>query len=361
MSGTVSKKNHRSTAPRSAWRKDQKKVDAKKQISVGLLALGLILGLIILSRLISFVGGFGQPYHPDSPGEVKQSVWDGSSELNLAIKADTVYLLSFDPEEKIITAAKIPETTYLNLPMGYGRWPVRSIYSLGQAESPAMGAKLLQESLTYSLGIPVDGYLILADKYSKDPFDKTLEAIRQNPITAIQIFNDSKTNLSFVEIMKLIFEVRSVRFDKTHVVDLGQSSITEWLLLPDGTRALQMDQAKLDLFIQKNFADNQLVKEGLTIGVFNSTDHPGLAERAARLIGNMGGRVIMTSNISDHLQNSVVLGKRSYTYSRLSRIFSGCDNSKSSLECAKITSNDFQRVDIALVLGEDYYLRFNGR
>ena len=91
---------------------------------------------------------------------------------------------------------------------------------------------------------------------------------------------------------------------------MEKSDITKWLLLPDGSRVTALDQAKLGQFETNRFEDNSVRDEALSVGIYNATDYPGLAEKVARIITNMGGRVIFTLNSPEKKDKSTILGKK---------------------------------------------------
>lgn len=330
-----------------------------KRIRWALLALGLLLILIALGKLISFVGSLNDPYNPDGKVISKGYTWDGKSTINVIVKSDKLHLLSFSPENQSLTILQIPDETYLNLPYEYGKWPARSIYELGQAEKEPAGADLLKSSAQFAFGVPVDGYVILQGKMAEKPLSEVIDNLRTNLLGGLSLVGNSKTDLNLGEYLSLLWSIKKVRFDKINKIDLSQSQITKWLLLPDGSRVLDIDQYKLDQFMQKNFEDGKLAGEGLTVAIFNSTDYPGLAEKASRIVINMGGRVILINNFQTQLTGSVVLGKDSYTKLRLAEVFAPYCRGKEDKRCElQIEEKVFERADINIVLGKDFSEKF---
>ena len=130
---------------------------------------------------------------------------------------------------------------------------------------------------------------------------------------------------------------------------------------------MELDGLRLDQFIQSRFEDSKLKDEGLGIGILNATDHPGLAEKAARVVTNIGGRVILTGNLEERQHNSFVLGKDGYTQTRLSQVFApACIQTSWPLGLFRSggcflqsDSFNFSRAEVTIVLGEDYFLRYN--
>lgn len=350
------------------WRKYQKSKQSRHTLTLGILILVVLATLILTGKLLNFVRSLN---NPDSKSTFfdKAYHWDGASTINLVAKSDNIYILSFNPLEKSVTIVQIPDETYLDLPLGFGRWPTRSIYNLGQGENPPIGAALLEGTITSVFGIPVDGYLI-SPQTAKISFEEVIGNLRKNPLAGFSFVRKYKTNLDALEMTKLWWGIRGVRSDKIKVLDLGQSQITDWILLSDGSRALGINQLKLDQYIQDQLKDSKVDGEGLSIGIFNATNYPGLAEKAGRIVTNMGGRVTFTTNMKVHLDKSLVLGNNSYTVNRLAQIFAPqCQSPKGlagifkkSSTCVLNNSNvDFTRANINIILGEDYFIRYNNR
>lgn len=337
----------KSSMPKSArkWKKHQRQTRTGRNIKLGLVVLGLLLGFIIASKLVDLVGSLTRPYSADSSvGSRKHKNWDGKGRINLVISSPQVYLVSFAATEKDLLLLKIPEDLYINLPFSFGSWPVGSIYKLGQAEKTPIGAPLLEATFSLSFGIPIDGYIITSQKITKDSLVGS---------AGLNLLGQSRTNLSILEYLNLWWGIRNLRFDHIEQIDAASANFTKKTVLADGSFAKALDQTKVDLFIQSKFADAQIKDEGLSVAVYNATDHPGLADRAARLITNMGGRVILAANLNKHLDQSIVQGKNSYTKTRLADIFTSTD---SQLEKFQLETTG---ADINVILGEDYFLRYN--
>lgn len=318
----------------------------RSQIALGFSALFFLIALILMGKLFGFLGNINQPYSRDSQ---KISTWDGSSPLNLVVKIDGVYLLSYQPSGKSLTVTKFPGEIYIDTPYNFGKWPIRSIYELGQAEKLPMGAKLLKDSIGSVFNVMVDGYIIINDKSTN--FPNLIERERGSLLPGIDILSKTQTDLNLPEYLRVWLAIKGVRTDKIKTIDLEKSDLTKWLLLPDGSRVMALDQIKLDQFEEGRFENANIKDEGLSIGIFNATDYPGLAEKAAKIITNMGGRVIFTSNAPDRAEGSTILAKKSYTTNYLSKM----------MRLSNVSDNnslDTYKSDITIILGEDSFLRY---
>lgn len=341
----------------------------KNRVALGIAALIFLIVLILLGKLFGFLGSINEPYSKDSQ---KTSSWNGESPLNLVVKADAVYLLSYQPKLKNLTILKFPDEIYLDLPYDFGRWSVRSIYDLGQAETPPMGARLLNDSIENTFDLISDGYIIL-DKNLLD-FSGLIDKERANIVPGVDLLSNTKTNLNLAEYLKVWWLIKSVRSDKIKIIDLEKSDLTQWLLLSDGSRVVTLDPIKVNQFEEGRFEDANIKDEALSIGVFNATNHSGLAEKAAKIITNSGGRVIFTSNYPEIATKSSILAKRNYTSDYLSEVLRlACQPPKNSSIWQKIplfglnkpevcssgeSDPDLSRADIIIILGEDSFLQY---
>lgn len=338
---------------KSGWKAAQSHNKNKQKTKLAFLVLGLIISLFFITKFIQVFKFFVQP--PSSI--IKDYVWDGSTNINLVFKSDQVSVLSFNPEQNSIQIVKIPEETYINVPGGYGNWPLRSVYGLGQSEKTPKGPMLLIASLGSFLGMPFDGYL--ESNTSPEELIKSLK----NPLNLPGVWSSYKSSLSPMEFIRLTLALKGVRFDKVKTYDLGKLDLLTESTLPDGIKVFIADNIKIDAFSQK-FSEDKIGEERISVAVFNGTKTPGLAQKAARLVTNLGGHAIISANADvDFKQARIVVNeeksqvKDSYTYKRLTQVF-GSDCS-STPKCGKIPSEVLEsRAQINIILGSDFASKY---
>lgn len=355
------------TAPKKDWSKTRLKssknsfwstassVKVKKQTKLALLALAFIVFLLVFGKVVQFAHNISQPLSLEG-SQQKRVSWDGQSSLNMVVNSGSVSLLNFDPVNKKVTIIHLPNQTYLKVSDKFGFWKAGSVYGLGQSDKIPQGNILLVKSAASFFGLPVDGFLQLPG--ANEP-EQLVEGVRQNPLKMFLVIPKLKTNLTPIELLKLFRGLSQVRFDKVKTIDLGNNGLLESDKLADGTQVLSSDPARLDS-LSVNFADSKISAEGLTISVYNATSHPGLAQYGARMVSNIGGDIIITSNLSTDLARTVIFSKsegNSYTARRLGQIFGFSCSDK--LKCDKIMFDLLKqenfRADINVVLGEDFY------
>lgn len=269
----------------------------------------------------------------------------------MVLKTSPVSVLSYNPQDKKVTLLTIPDETYIDVPGGFGNWQVRSIYDLGKM-SKVSGGKLLEQSTSSLLGIPIDGYSSI----------NLLDEFRRNLFSGVKAIQNIQTDLTLWELIRLKFDLMGIRFDKIYKVGLTDFGVLEKQNLPDSTQVLVPDPIRVDSL--SLFLDPQIQSENLSVSIFNATDRPLLAQKAKRIITNLGGNVVATQNAPRSIQKSYVTGQKSKTLERLRQIFSpNCKDetdkfTSSEARCDKISPDDLgsvvSRAQIVVVLGEDF-------
>src|SRR5688572_17057091 len=108
----------KSAHKKSGWKTAQNRVKSQKQIRLAILVLIILAAVILVGQLVRFGISLNQPVTKYS--HQKEYIWDGDSNLNLIIRSDKIFVLSFDPGEGEVVIAEIPPETYVNVPGGFG-------------------------------------------------------------------------------------------------------------------------------------------------------------------------------------------------------------------------------------------------
>ncbi|QQG43234.1 MAG: LytR C-terminal domain-containing protein [Candidatus Daviesbacteria bacterium] len=338
------------SAHRRSWKatEQNRKLHQKTKLAIAILII-LILSLLF-GKIAIFLKSFQQPFSQEE--STKNYTWNGKSNINLIITGKTLAVLTYKKVEQEIFLIKIPPHSYLNLPQNLGSWPLSSVYDLGQSLKPPQGSYLLKTSVSNLMGIPIDGFV---GKENQTPVE-LLESLRQNPLKTLTLVPTLKTDLSLPELISLSTSLPQVRFDKVQTLDLEDLMIPAEL--PDGTLSLTGDSIKIDSLTNK-LAEASFRKEGLTIAIYNGTSTVGLAGKAARMVTNLGGNVIILSSLEENQAKSgVYLStadekklKLTETFKRLVQIF----GLRATILPEELRSS---RAQINVVLGEDFAQRF---
>lgn len=337
------------------WKNVQSKVKLRKRSKLALGILALIFGLLVISWAIRFTQGLFSPLKPpDVGGLMAESpprgyMWNGEFNINLLVRTPSISIVSYSPKQEKIVILNIPDETFLEVPFGFGKWQIRAVYELGQFSRGAGGDRLLMDTITSFLAIPIDGFLDFGALKPQRSTAEIVETIRKNPFSGFNLLTILKTDLTPLELIRLKLGMGGVRFDKVKELSLDKLNVLDKVNLSDGTLVFTADPVKLDSVLS-DLADPAVTSERKSIAVLNATDHPQLAQKWARLITNLGGNVIIVANAEERLEKTLVQGLSSSTLKRLQQIFSP-DTKKDS---PAVFPQVFSRAQINLLLGEDY-------
>lgn len=360
--------------PKTGWVNNTSKPAKSNKVMLALIVLGLIILLIIVGKIFSVITGFQKPVYASSNIQ-RNYLWDKNSKINFVVKSDKISVVSFDPNEKNVTILTLPDNLYVNAPGGMGSWKVASLYELGQSNAEKNGGNLLKQAVSNFLGVPVEGYIVFKNDLAEDSVEELLENIRDGFWNGFSMTASLNTDFTPLELLSLNSGLRSIRFDKVIAYDMEDFNVLDSETLADGTNVYTSDPVRVDSIASK-FFNTQVSEEKLPVAIFNSTDYPGLAQKAARIVSNLGGNVIISTNGSKTESKTVVyikdVEKDLATPQVLGSVFaSDCSD---SLKCDIIVCNlseetqnkqcqpDPQiiesRAQINVVLGEDFKVRF---
>lgn len=315
----------------SKWKVVQSRAKQKKRIRLALVTAAILISLFLAGAGISLVNTLTSPWHLDSQ---KNYRWDNRFNLNVAVRGKSISLINLNPSQKKVTVIILPDATYVDVPGGFGKWQIRSVYDLG-------GGSLLSRTLTSLLGVPVEGFIQL--KGSQEDY---VDWIRQSPLNFFLSLQNMESDLTPLELVQFNLRLWQVRYDKIQRINL-ESSLLEKQTLPDSTEVLTGDPTRLDA-LMSTLSETSLREEHKSVAVFNATEQPLVGAKAARLITNLGGNVIQIANSSQSLEKTLIWGEESATLQRLKQIFRCCDK----LGMAEGISS---RAEVNVAVGEDFF------
>lgn len=315
------------------WKTVQSKKRKNKKTKLALTVLGLIVLLILFSQVQSLTQTLFSPWKLSASSD-RSYFWNGEFNINLILKDKDISFVSYNPKEQKIIIIKIPDETYLDVPRGFGKWQLRAVYDLGQSQ-------LLKNTLAGFFGLPADGFV---------ETNQLRDFLQKNPFSFLSLLPSLKTDLTLWELLRLKMSLSKVRFDKISELNLLKSGVLDRASLSDGSQVFIADFVKMDSILS-DLADPNLVSEQKSVAIFNATDHPQLAQKANRLISNLGGHVIIVSNSKIRLKTTVTYGEKSATLTRLQQIF-GADG---RINPQQLEDFESSRAQINLFLGEDYF------
>lgn len=240
--------------------------------------------LVLFSLILVFLGFKGFI-------AFKKSVWQGKDNFNLVISfKENFYLLLFKPQEKNLKVLVIPENVYLEVPPQYGIYPLKNIYSLGEQEF-GDGGKLLVLTIEDFIGAPVKGWYQFEDKIEVSQ-GALLKAVLGN-----FFLKKGKTNLSLADRLKITVRLLAWRIKSQDWVNLKETSVLTEVARVDGKKILKTNDLLLDDLLVGFFEDRDLRDEGVRVAVFNASEFGELASKMARVLNNLGFKVIKAGNL----------------------------------------------------------------
>jgi len=360
------------TKKQPEWRRVQKENKFKRWfVRISFAALSLL--IVFLSyQFWNFLSFVKSPLSQAPNTSAKSYVWDGKHQLNFL-------LLQFDDLEK--TDGKIvfaslaffdPASSrlrFLIIPVDISFLAQDSYITLQNCSNPTQNIDLLLEIISENLALPIDGYLVTdqrglnvinADiRYDRaqgfeDGFSDWQQALFswRNLLHLKRLKTDLYqyvwTDFSPQEIFALLGGVRTINPQDSSFFEI-KANLTLEQNLPQIGKVVTIDTDAFDLLASKNFSEDAIQNERLTIEILNSTKISGLALETALLIKNMGGEVIEVGNQSErktetYIEVFVDKPENYYTLARFAQI----------LNCTVVNGNseDQLRAQIRIVLGD---------
>jgi hypothetical protein len=280
----------------------------------------------------------------------QKSIWSVNNNINIFVQNNSDYIYSYSPSTDVLNIIKLPENFFLPTAKGYGEYPLKNIYQLGEEENIG-GGLLLQKSLQNFFLVPIDGFFINESEKFFQFSQSEKEALSKLLLPLVKGKVD--TNFCWRDIIRLINNLRRLNISNINVISLQNTNLYREEKLADGTTAVKLEPSLIDEFVQKYFTNPKILQEGLKISVYNATNSPGLADKAGRLIKNIGGEIIISENADQQTSSSIVYCnskevQKSHTVEKMSSI----------LQIFKIELKEDITGDIGIVLGQDYLNNF---
>ena len=277
--------------------------------------------------------------------------------LNFVLASEPVLVISLSPTEKTLTVVQIPENTYVEATRGFGLYKIESIYPLGQIEGK--GGGILAETAQEFLGIPVEAYIRINSKFEirNSELDKEETVELKRKIASWMVFlrpqklikflkEDLETNFGFWDIAKIWLNLKKISTGKIKFIDLEERMVLTEFSLPDGDVGKKGDPLLIDNLLAEFFFEPEIRKEGVSVEVLNGTNHSGLGKKAARIITNLGVKVIKVADSEEKVEQCQIKGTgevlRSFALSKIKKVF----------DCQVVEDEKNEQI---LIIGSDYY------
>lgn len=319
----------------------------------------LLFGLFIVNGILK-QGKISDFFFSPINKEADKLNWDGKSSINVAIYGDPVLVIHISPKEEKIDFLSVPASTYTYIPGGYGWYRMSSVYDLGKLENSKLGGELFAKSAESLLAVPIDYYIKLNDLAYNDLLADKIKLYQSKFLSFGGLLylikmpflaqNSVDTNLTLTDIYRLWWIGKGIRITDKNYYDTSKIILDE-LILPDGSRGYTPKTDELDRFSVKIFKDFNILSEGLSVSILNSTTHEGLATSVKRTLENLGVNIVSVGNYEENLfTNSVLIIskdnlKNNYTTSKLSQIF--------QIPIKERPEDFSSNADLTIILGDD--------
>lgn len=284
----------------------------------------------------------------------RNSILNNSNQINLILNTKPVLVISFNFVNQKNTIFSFPSNTYVDVAGGYGNYQIGKLFALDQQEKKQ--GKLITSTISNTLGIPIDGYLNfnqkeLTDKengYTREEFIRKKNSL----FLTLPVFY--KWQLPVIDTLKIIYFAVSVKGSRVNFINFFDSEVLIPYELPDSTKVFNIDYPKIDKVIKDTIEDTAVIKDDLKVEVLNSTSFLGLAEKGARIVENLGIRVINIGNTTNLKTSDCKIYaeekiSKTYTFARLKNIF----------QCISIIQTyPESRADVTIILGDKYRFLF---
>lgn len=164
----------------------------------------------------------------------------------------------------------------------------------------------------------------------------------------IRVFNDIPIKKPKTIFLQAIYNPSGLQTNLT-IFDLVRLLITSQIntikLIESVDNSDQNSAREIDKLALDYFSDSQIIDDGLTVQIINSTQINGLGQRIERLIVNKGATVISLINQGEKQEKSIILNTshKEYTANKIGKLLNIPVNNKVNKSVA----------DIVIILGED--------
>lgn len=305
-----------------------------------------ILLLLLITIIVGGIGIWYQMYY--------HRQWNGKDRLNLAVinsqdpQAAPIQIVSIETYQpsvnpnQIVTINLPPEVEF-NVAYGYGPYMVSSLYGLSQQEK---NINIVTKTLSYELGIPIDGYLV--NKSSLDlPLSKmSFRWWQQN----------TDSNYSWADRLYLWLQVRKIKPAHIYSLDFQKANWAREEQEIDGQKIISFDKNTVDSRLPELVYNTRVRNDAYAIRISNTTGIFRLGQQISRIVTGMGGHVVEVNNNHDPIGQCTIQAnteaQHSYTVQKISKTF----------DCRLIEEPLIdQRVDIQVNTGFEQAYTWLGR
>ncbi|MBI5019692.1 LytR C-terminal domain-containing protein [Candidatus Gottesmanbacteria bacterium] len=269
----------------------------------------------------------------------------------VVIVGDPVHVVSFDAKTKRATVVDLPLDAVISAALGYGKYSVGALLSLDEIDH--RGGKLITSSISNTLGLPVQGHMIVP-KIGDGNMDREMlqEIFSYGSIAAVASQN-IRGSIPLSAWVRLVLLARSLSADGLQIVSVEQALIES--VAPDGSTARSVDESRIDYILDTAFFDAGIRAEGTSVAIYNTTSVSSVGQRASRQLGRVGMQLVFVGNAEQEVERCVLSGNTDALKTKSAQFilaYYGCDVAKDS-EQGKETG-----ADLVVLLGTEFANRY---
>lgn len=262
---------------------------------------------------------------------------------NKETELNKVKVYIYDTKGPQLLELQFDTETELDVSGKYSTEPVHKILRLstlvhnGNIED---GIVMTNKTLGRYLGFNIDKYVVV-DSSTSDSIERLLSA--DGFITNFN-YDFSTFSTSFISNMSMseLYYIHSIssKLNETSKKNIAVTSNTTHSDINNSIRNLTFD--------------SNIALEKASVAILNGTNHAGAASFGARVVNNLGGRVVRVDNASQKYEHSILIvdDPNSYTTRGLSKFFDEV-TIMSKEEASDLTDNELVRADVILIVGID--------
>lgn len=266
--------------------------------------------------------------------------------------SDPVVVASRNTADNTLTLISFPLDIMAEGTHGYGTYSLTAFWRLGEIDKK--DGTVLAESMSESLGIPVDGYIgpRSGEFTGTDALNTAKSTFSLRNIFGL-LGGRFRTNISFGKFIALAWYLNVSRPDRVNTYDFSRDSseVAADSVLPDGSSVKILDPQRVDAKLNTVFEDESVRRESVTVAVYNTTSMPSLGNRVGRLLSNLGVSVVTVGNDTPEVDSCSMQGNSAALTSKSAKII------EAVLGCTGTVVGE-TRADIVIRIGKSSAKRF---
>jgi hypothetical protein len=260
------------------------------------------------------------------------------------IITDLKYLI-FDRVNKRVLSYSVPVDLKTDIAGKYGEEELSKTIALGAMNSPdplMSGTGLLKNTLLKIFGFKIDKFLLVSED-QRPLFDELLgngsflDLFRLSEVLKIRQY--FKTDLTLEEFYNLFSLIKSIPNDRLISKTLSAGDL--------------VDYSGIDASYEDIGLNSYVAAESKSIAILNGTETPGIASLGARVVNNIGGRIVALGNADKTYSASMIItdDPNSQTCLFLSRVFNITNIVPKTGNSTQ--EHEVDRSDIVVIIGFD--------